>query len=502
MLYESTRNSNVSILSSEVIMQGIAPDGGLFLPKELSMVSLETVKKMVDMDYCKRAESILNLFLTDFSTEEVQICVRNAYSNKKFDTYDIAPIYKLNNRQYILELWHGPTCAFKDMALQILPQLMTFAREKVGQKDQILILVATSGDTGKAALEGFKDVPGIRLVVFYPDEGVSDAQRMQMITQDGANLDVISVAGNFDDAQMGVKNLFVDEAFLQQVKNLGYRLSSANSINWGRLVPQLVYYFSSYCDMIRAGAIVAGEKINFVIPTGNFGNILAGYYARKMGLPINRLICASNMNNVLTDFFYTGVYNKNKEFKKTISPSMDILISSNLERFLYEMTEHNSQKVSQWMKNLKQDGIYEIDSETHSVMTDIIWAGYANDEQTSETIDSVFRDYHYLLDPHTAVGEKVYLDYVKQTQDVSKTVIIATASPFKFASDVLLSLYVPEISLSRDIFDLQMQLEKISGEHTPESLRILKGKQVVHTKKCSKHAMMAAVSAIIKKADS
>ena len=330
MQYKSTRNSSISITSAEAIKQGLSVEGGLFVPEMIPEISPSEIESLADLNYRQRAKVILSKFLTDFTEEELETCINKAYTREKFGSENIAPVYKLNDNEYILELWHGPTCAFKDMALQILPHLLTTSMKKTGETDEVVILVATSGDTGKAALEGFRDVNGTRIVVFYPNNGVSEIQKLQMVTQEGNNVGVAAVSGNFDDAQSGVKKIFTDESYKDVLLHNNFKLSSANSINWGRLVPQIVYYFSAYADLLKADEIKMGDKINIVVPTGNFGNILASYYAYKMGLPVNKFICASNKNNVLTDFIKTGVYNKNREFHTTISPSIDILISINL----------------------------------------------------------------------------------------------------------------------------------------------------------------------------
>ena len=360
MQYRSTRDSNTQVTSAMAIKTGLAPDGGLFLPETVPQVSLSEIEALCGMTYNERAVDILSRFLTDFTQEEITTCVNRAYSREKFETEEIAPIFKLNQNTYFLELWHGPTCAFKDMALQILPHLLLKSIHKTGETKEVVILVATSGDTGKAALEGFKDVAGTRIIVFYPADGVSDIQKRQMVTQDGNNVDVAAVCGNFDDAQNGVKQIFTDKDYNEMLAQNGFMLSSANSINWGRLVPQVVYYFSAYANLLKNNEIKLGDKINFVVPTGNFGNILAAYYAKEMGLPVNRLICASNENNVLTDFIKTGVYDKNRGFKTTVSPSMDILISSNLERLLSLATNGDDGQVKAWMENLKSTGKYTI----------------------------------------------------------------------------------------------------------------------------------------------
>ena len=376
MQYRSTRDSNTQVTSAMAIKTGLAPDGGLFLPETVPQVSLPEIEALCGMTYNERAVDILSRFLTDFTQEEITTCVNRAYSREKFETEEIAPIFKLNQNTYFLELWHGPTCAFKDMALQILPHLLLKSIHKTGETKEVVILVATSGDTGKAALEGFKDVAGTRIIVFYPADGVSDIQKRQMVTQDGNNVDVAAVCGNFDDAQNGVKQIFTDKDYNEMLAQNGFMLSSANSINWGRLVPQVVYYFSAYANLLKNNEIKLGDKINFVVPTGNFGNILAAYYAKEMGLPVNRLICASNENNVLTDFIKTGVYDKNRGFKTTVSPSMDILISSNLERLLSLATNGDDGQVKAWMENLKSTGKYEVSAGVKQKILETFWGGF------------------------------------------------------------------------------------------------------------------------------
>lgn len=402
MLYESTRGKADKVMSAEAVKMGIAPDGGLFVPENIVKMATAMIEgQLVKANYLERASQLLKPYLTDYTEEEIAESVKNAYGGEKFASREIAPIQKLDEHTYVLELWHGPTCAFKDMALQLLPHLMTKAMLKTGEAREIVILVATSGDTGKAALEGFKNVKGTRIIVFYPYNGVSEVQKMQMITQEGDNVYPIGIEGNFDDAQGGVKAIFTNPGLARVMEEKGYRFSSANSINWGRLVPQIVYYVSAYCDLVGKCEIKAGDKINIVVPTGNFGNILAAFYAREMGLPVQRLICASNENNVLTEFINRGVYNRNREFKKTMSPSMDILISSNLERLLYEMTGRDAGCICRWMTELRDNGIYRVDDETGRKIRDMFWASYSSEEETSRSIRKAYGDYGYLVDtPH------------------------------------------------------------------------------------------------------
>ena len=497
MLYESTRGKLKDIKSADAIKMGIASDGGLFVPKENVKLEHEVLEQMINMNYLERAAKILKPFLGDYTQKEVEECINNAYNLNKFDTKDISPIHKLSDTAYILELWHGPTCAFKDMALQILPHLMVKAMQKTNETKEIVILVATSGDTGKAALEGFKDVKGTKIIVFYPYKGVSQIQEMQMVTQEGNNVFPIAVKGNFDDAQSGVKKIFADLELMKAMDKKGYRFSSANSINWGRLVPQIVYYFSAYADMVRNDWIKFGQDVNIAVPTGNFGNVLAAYYAMKMGLPVNKLICASNENNVLTEFVNTGIYNKNRVFKKTISPSMDILISSNLERLLYEMTGHDSKLINQWMRKLSTEGIYEILESTKTKIHEIFWAEYSSEENTTDTIKAVYDKYRYLIDTHTAVGVNVYEKYKEATRDRTKTIIASTASPFKFNESVSKAILSDEIVKGKNEFDLLEILSKESGTAVPKGLRDLNKKEIKHNKVCEREEMKLQIERIL-----
>ena len=494
MQYRSTRNSQLNVESAMAIKTGLSPEGGLFLPESVPELTLKEIGELTNMSYQERAIHILSRFLTDFTLDEIINCVNNAYTREKFETDAIAPVYKLNDQAYFLELWHGPTCAFKDMALQILPHLLTTSIKKTGETKEIVILVATSGDTGKAALEGFKDVPGTRIIVFYPANGVSDIQKRQMITQEGNNVDVAAVNGNFDDAQSGVKKIFTDKEYKDLLARNDFLLSSANSINWGRLVPQIVYYFSAYANLVKSGEITLGDNINFVVPTGNFGNILAGYYAKRMGLPVNKLVCASNENNVLTDFINTGVYDKNRAFKTTTSPSMDILISSNLERLLYLITEDDKQ-VSAWMDALKKDGKYEVTEDVKKEVLDAFFAGFCDDDDTKDEISKVFKEYGYVMDTHTAVAKRVYNDYVKNTGDETKTVIVSTASPFKFSDSVLRAIK-GEIT-SENEFEMLKELSEAGEAAIPKSLAELETKPVIFRTTCEKEEMYDVVSEML-----
>lgn len=498
MQYKSTRNGSISISSAEAIKKGLSEEGGLFVPENIPAVTSNEIEALASLDYRARAKAILSKFLTDFSEAEIENCVNSAYTKEKFGSDNIAPVYKLAEGEYILELWHGPTCAFKDMALQILPHLLTTSMKKTGETDEVVILVATSGDTGKAALEGFRDVKGTRIIVFYPDNGVSEIQKLQMVTQEGNNVGVAAVNGNFDDAQSGVKKIFTDEDYKEFLLHNHFKLSSANSINWGRLVPQIVYYFSAYADLLAGNEIKMGEKINIVVPTGNFGNILAAYYAYKMGLPVNKFICASNKNNVLTDFIKTGVYNKNRDFHTTISPSMDILISSNLERFLFDLSGQDDGVVADWMKKLSEDGKYQVSPEVFEKITAIFDGGCADDDETMQAIKKCRDDHGYVMDTHTAVAKAVYDEYVAKTGDKTKTVIASTASPFKFNQSVLIALSGHGSVAGKDEFALLDELCEISGMNIPKSLSELKDKTRLFDTVCEKEQMLQVVSDFLK----
>lgn len=475
MYYKSTRNSSVNVSSAQAIAQGISKDGGLFVPSEIPSLSLDEIKSLGDKSYSERAFFVFSKFLTDFADAEIKYCVENAYNDKNFDTNNIAELAHLFDGTYMLELWHGPTCAFKDMALQILPYLLTTSAKKLSLNKKIVILVATSGDTGKAALEGFKDVPDTEILVFYPDDGVSAMQKKQMTTQEGKNVGVCAIKGNFDDAQNGVKAIFTNEEIASELDKNGMMFSSANSINWGRLAPQIIYYISSYAQLVKDGEINLGDKINIVVPTGNFGNILAGFYAKKMGLPVNKLICASNANNVLTDFLNTGVYNRNRPFHTTISPSMDILISSNLERLLYHLCGENDEQIREWFGSLATDGKYEVTDEVKAVLKDEFYAGCCDDVQTKACIKEIYDKYSYTCDTHTAVAVKVYEDYKAATGDETKTIIASTASPYKFSGSVLDAIGV---DTNTDEFGLVDKLAETSKIPVPASLAALKDKDI------------------------
>ncbi len=498
MKYTSTRNNSLKIDSALAIKQGLSTEGGLFVPEEFPQISLEEIAKIAKLSYVEKATYILKKFLTDYKVKEVRECAVKAYSGAKFDKRKPAPLVKLSDSEFVLELWHGPTCAFKDMALQILPHLLTTAMAKTGEDKTVVILVATSGDTGKAALEGFKDVDGTKIIVFYPSDGVSDIQKLQMITQEGKNVCVSGIYGNFDDAQTGVKTIFTDNEVKEKLLNKNYVLSSANSINWGRLAPQIVYYISAYCDMLISGEITLGDKINVCVPTGNFGNILAAYYAMKMGLPVNKLICASNCNNILTDFMQTGTYDRNRQFHTTISPSMDILISSNLERLLYDLSGCDDKVVSSLMNELRETGRYTVPRNIFEQISELFWAGCCDDYFTKGRIYTVKERHDYTADTHTAVALDVYAQYKEKTGDSTKTVIASTASPYKFNESVLSALGKETEMADKDDFELLELLSKVSGTDIPKGLKTLKNKKIRFNNVCDKNDMLKAVENFLK----
>ncbi|MBE6858697.1 MAG: threonine synthase [Ruminococcus sp.] len=474
MFYNSTRNSNVKVSSAEAITQGISVEGGLFVPESIPVLTLDEIKNVGSMSYADRAAFVFSRFLTDFTDAEIHYCTDNAYSTKNFETESIAELAHLFDGTYMLELWHGPTCAFKDMALQILPYFLTTSAKKINLDKKIVILVATSGDTGKAALEGFRDVEGTSILVFYPEDGVSPMQKRQMKTQEGGNVGVCAIKGNFDDCQNGVKAIFTDNEVKEALEAKGMMFSSANSINWGRLVPQIVYYISAYAELVKDEEIELGEKINIVVPTGNFGNILAAYYAKHMGVPVNKLICASNINNVLTDFINTGVYDRNRKFFATVSPSMDILISSNLERLLYLMTDGNDALIREWFGKLASEGRYEVSDDVKAKLREEFCAGFCDDEQTKSAISAVYEKYSYTCDTHTAVAVKVYNDYKEATGDTTKTVIASTASPYKFSAAVLEAIEGAKSDIEE--YDMVEKLAELSKLPVPEALAGLRTK--------------------------
>ncbi len=479
MFYNSTQNASEVVSAAQAIAQGISKDGGLFVPQEFPRYDEATFRALLQTDYKGRAKKVFSDFLTDFTEEEIDECVEKAYTAAKFGGDNPAPMAytqlgdtKLN----ILELWHGPTCAFKDMALQILPHLLTKSLKKTYDGKDAVILVATSGDTGKAALEGFKDVEHTKIIVFYPVDGVSPMQKHQMNTQEGENVTVCAIKGNFDDAQTGVKKIFTTPAIAEKLAENNMLFSSANSINWGRLLPQIVYYISAYCDMVNDGKRAFGDKINVVVPTGNFGNILASYYASLMGLPVAKFICASNANNVLTDFINTGVYDKNRQFYTTMSPSMDILVSSNLERLLYKLSGNSDATTREWMTALKSVGKYEVSDEVKAVMNEKFYGGFCDDKQTQDTISRLFRQEGYLCDTHTAVAVNVYEQYVANTGDDTPAVIASTASPYKFSKSVLQAV-APDAALPETEFDMVDMLNDLTKMPVPAPLASLKDKK-------------------------
>ncbi len=490
MYYVSTRNKGLQLTAAEAIAQGLAADGGLLTPQVFPKLSPNALNTMRDMSYQQRAAAVMKLFLDEFSDRELAEFARNAYGSHKFDCPEVAPVRGVDNGTWCLELWHGPTCAFKDMALQMLPQLLSASLVKNKEEKTVCILVATSGDTGKAALEGFKDVEKTRILVFYPKDGVSDIQQLQMNTQEGNNVGVCSVVGNFDDAQTGVKKIFSDEGLRERLAQKGFFLSSANSINWGRVLPQIVYYVSAYCELLKGGSIQSGDEINVCVPTGNFGNILAGYYAKKMGVPIRKLICASNANNVLTDFLNTGTYDRNRTFYNTMSPSMDILISSNLERMLFELSGSNDKEIKKYMSQLSETGKYTVNGTIKAGLDKLFAAGCCDDAQTAAMIGKMWAEKHYLIDPHTAVAFHVLEEYRARTGDKTPTVVVSTASAFKFCDSVLPAIGVNEVERGTAMLD---QLAAVTGVDAPKPLAELKHKQVRFTNWVEKEQMVDQV---------
>lgn len=494
MKYNSTRDKSKVVSASQAIAQGISEEGGLFVPQELPQYTMDDIKALLAEDYRGRAKKIMGDFLSDFTKEEIEESVDAAYTAEKFGGENPAPISYIesgNKKMSLLELWHGPTCAFKDMALQILPHLLTKSVRKTYSGKEAVILVATSGDTGKAALEGFKDVEGTRMMVFYPVNGVSPMQKRQMATQKGNNVNVVAIEGNFDDAQTGVKNIFTNTAIKEKLAANNMLFSSANSINWGRLLPQIVYYFSAYCDMVNEGKIALGDPINVCVPTGNFGNILASFYAMNMGLPVSKFICASNANNVLTDFIRTGTYDKKRTFYTTISPSMDILVSSNLERLLYHLTDGDAEKVAGLMKALNTEGVYTVDEDLKAKLNQYFWGGYCDDAETRKTIGELYREENYLADTHTAVAVNVYGQYVDETGDTTPTVIASTASPYKFAKAVLAS--ITDETLPEDEFSMVDTLSERTKTAVPAPLASLKDAQERFSFTCAAEEMPQTV---------
>ena len=495
MYYVSTRNARDRRTAAEAIAQGLAADGGLMTPEVFPKLSHNALDTMRDMSYQQRAVYVMSSYLDDFTSSELSAYASRAYGGGKFDVGEVAPVRPVDGNTYCLELWHGPTCAFKDMALQMLPHLLTASLRKLEEEKTVCILVATSGDTGKGALEGFRDVEHTKILVFYPKDGVSAVQELQMVTQEGDNVGVCSVYGNFDDAQTGVKKLFSDEKLRDELAGRGYFLSSANSINWGRVLPQVVYYISAYCDLLNAGQIQMGEKVNYCVPTGNFGNILACWYAGQMGLPVGKLICASNSNNVLTDFLATGTYDRNRPFHTTMSPSMDILVSSNLERLLFALSGQNDQEVAGYMQQLNQAGKYTVSDQIKARLREDFYGGFCDEATTSRTIAQVWKEHNYLIDPHTAVAYHVLEEYRQTTGDRRPAVFVSTASPFKFCDSVLHSLGVEQVAEGIGALD---QLTAATGRPAPAPLAGLRDKAVRFTHSVDKGQMMDVVLDMLK----
>lgn len=488
VLYRSTRGNGSTVTASNAILKGLSEDGGLFVPDQIPVLDVP-VEQLAQMSYQEVAYEVMSRFLTDFTEEELKKCIQSAY-DKKFDTDVIAPLVKADGAYY-LELFHGSTIAFKDMALSILPYLLTTAAKKNGVTNDIVILTATSGDTGKAAMAGFADVPGTKIIVFYPKDGVSPIQEKQMVTQKGDNTYVVAIRGNFDDAQTGVKRIFNDTEMKAELKDAGYQFSSANSINIGRLVPQIVYYVYAYANLYKTGQIQQGEEINVVVPTGNFGNILAAFYAKNMGIPVAKLICASNENKVLYDFFSTGTYDKNREFMLTSSPSMDILISSNLERLIYRIAGEDAVKNAALMKELNTTGKYEITPEMKEKLADF-YGNYASEKETADTIRDLYEKTGYVIDTHTAVAASVYHKYKKDTNDTdTKTVIASTASPFKFSRSVMDAIDPKYDSLSE--FELVDELSRIGNVKIPQAIEEIRSAEVRHKTVCEVEEMPEVV---------
>lgn len=490
MEYVSSRNKGRKVSAAYAIANGLSPEGGLYCPELFPALSQDEIAMLCNKNYKKRAAFVLGKFLTDFTAEELEHFSAQAYADEKFGGSETAPLVKLKDDTYMLELWHGPTCAFKDMALQMLPHLLTASLKKTGETRTACILVATSGDTGKAALDGFADVPGTKMLVYYPEDGVSPMQKLQMTTQEGNNVDVIAIRGNFDDAQSAVKQIFTDVETKKNLDADGMMLSSANSINWGRLAPQIAYYVSAYCDLVARQDIQMGETINVCVPTGNFGNILAAYIAKQMGLPIAKFICASNQNNVLTDFFATGTYDRNRTFYTTTSPSMDILISSNLERLLFFVSSGDDTQVAAYMQRLATEGKYTVDQQLFDDISKSFAGGYCDDAMAAATIRKLFFEQNYLADTHTAVAAKVLETYRKDTGDRTPTVVASTASPFKFCRAVIEALGG---TLERDDVTQLAVLTDMTGVRAPAPLGELANKKVRFTDVIGKEDILKTV---------
>ena len=488
MNFISTRGGE-RVTGARAIVQGIASDGGLFVPETFPAVTGEELQAMLAMDYAERTAFVLKKYLDEYDADELLAAIREAYS--RFDDNDPAPLVRVENGMYMLELYHGPTCAFKDMALTVLPYLLRKGCDLCGIKEDVLILVATSGDTGKAALEGFKDAPGVKITVFYPDEGVSKMQRLQMCTQEGDNVNVVAIKGNFDDCQTGVKKIFASKECVDALKAKNTVLSSANSINFGRLAPQIAYYFSAYCDLVSSEQIAVGDKVDFTVPTGNFGNILAAYYAKRMGLPVGKLVCASNENNVLTDFWKKGTYDCKRPFRLTMSPSMDILVSSNLERLIYELSGRNAALTAERMTSLASKGKYSVTVEELNAYRDLFYAGYAGEEDTVECIYEFFMDYGYPMDTHTGVAMKVAQEYAAFVEEDNEAeahpmVVVSTASPYKFPQAVYYALTGNDV---KDSFKGIKRINLITAMKVPESLKAIRYK-AIRFKNCVSPAKM------------
>lgn len=491
IMYQSTRSAGMEVSASQAILKGLADDGGLFVPKQIPVLD-KSLAEIAGMSYQETAYEVMKLFFTDFTEEELKTCIRRAYDSK-FDTEEIAPMVQKDGKWY-LELYHGATIAFKDMALSILPHLLTTSAKKNQIKNEIVILTATSGDTGKAALAGFADVEGTSIIVFYPKNGVSAIQERQMVTQKGANTRVVGITGNFDDAQSGVKAMFNNAELAERMNAKGYQFSSANSINIGRLVPQVVYYVYAYSRLLKSASVQEGEAVNFVVPTGNFGNILAAFYAKNMGVPVAKLICASNENKVLFDFFESGVYDKNREFILTSSPSMDILVSSNLERLIYQIAGRDAKKTADMMALLANTGKYAVTDEMKGHMQDFI-GGWANEDQTAAEIKRMYESTGYVMDTHTAVASAVYQDYRDRTGDTAKTVIVSTASPYKFGTSVMGAIDAKYRGM--DDFALIDELNKVSGMAVPKAVEEIRTAPVLHNTVCETEDMQKTVEEIL-----
>lgn len=491
IMYNSTRGKDINVSSIEALIKGIADDGGLYVPTHFH--NIENFDQMINLDYKSLAYKVIREFFPEFSNEELEKHIDSAYDNK-FDTTEIAPVVKKSDL-YFLELFHGPTLAFKDMALTLLPHLLMDGSKKINCSAEIVILTATSGDTGKAALEAFKNIAGVKIIVLYPSAGVSEIQKRQMITQEGDNTFVVAIEGCFDDAQTAIKKIFSDKEFNNIIKNKGYILSSANSINIGRLIPQTVYYFYAYLQMLKAGDLALGEKVNIVVPTGNFGNILAAYYCMKMGLPINKLICASNENNILYDFFNSGTYDKRRTLQPTISPSMDIIISSNLERLLYDLSGNDTKLIENMMDNLNKKGYYTVPAKLKDGMK-LFYGGYADENATLSAISEVYMKYNYAIDTHTAVAYSVYKDYLDETNDTTKTIIASTASPFKFTRSVCDALKI-NTEETTDFHLLNLLADKIGGQ-IPSPIQDLGTKAILHNTLCEKDDIKNIIENILR----